>query len=296
MTTIYKFVCGYTKAGIATSPSSAPTITIVDSGNNILASAQATTARTNIAGVYDYSYSGADSLDLIGLYHTSDITVDRQDLHSHPYNAVILKAIETAGTVVDAIKVKTDNLPTDPADQSLLEAAITAATSPLATAANLATVDTVVDAIKAKTDNLTENPADQALLETYISVETGPLATSAAVGLVSSVVNIIEGNTSNLPTAVDIDNQLSGTHGAGTWGNATGGGAVLETVTVTVSGLPRDGVEVWVTTDAAGLNLVANGVTDALGEVDFMLDPGTYYVWKQLAGVNFTNPQTTVVS
>lgn len=49
--------------------------------------------------------------------------------------------------------------PTDPADQSAVEAAITAATSPLATAANLATVagylDTEVAAIKAKTDSLT---------------------------------------------------------------------------------------------------------------------------------------------
>lgn len=153
----------------------------------------------------------------------------------------------------------------------------------------ITTVDGVVNAIKAKTDNLIANPADESLLEAYISSETAGLATSAALGMVSSVVN-------TLPSAAEIDAQLSGTHGAGTWGNATGGGAVLETVTVTVSGLPRDGVEVWVTTDEAGLNLVANGVTDALGQVDFMLDPGTYYVWKQLAGVNFTNPQTTVVS
>jgi hypothetical protein len=99
MTTVYKLVCGYTKAGVATSPSSAPTITIVDSGNNVLASAQATTARTNIAGVYDYSYSGADSLDLIGLFHTTDTTVDRQDLHSHPYDALILASISVLPTV-----------------------------------------------------------------------------------------------------------------------------------------------------------------------------------------------------
>lgn len=46
-----------------------------------------------------------------------------------------------------AIKAKTDNLPTDPADESLLEAAITAATSPLATAANLAIVAGYTDDI-----------------------------------------------------------------------------------------------------------------------------------------------------
>jgi hypothetical protein len=55
-------------------------------------------------------------------------------------------------TVVDAVKVKTDNLPSDPADQSAVESAITAATSGLATASALATVDTVVDAILVDTD------------------------------------------------------------------------------------------------------------------------------------------------
>lgn len=48
-------------------------------------------------------------------------------------------------TEVAAIKAKTDNLPTDPADQSAVEAAITAATSGLATAANLATLTAYVD-------------------------------------------------------------------------------------------------------------------------------------------------------
>ena len=46
--------------------------------------------------------------------------------------AVAAEAVKTS-----AIKAKTDNLPTDPADQSLVEAAITAATSPLATPAQV---------------------------------------------------------------------------------------------------------------------------------------------------------------
>jgi len=41
------------------------------------------------------------------------------------------------GTEIDAIKGKTDNLPTDPADQSAVEAAITAATAALALEANV---------------------------------------------------------------------------------------------------------------------------------------------------------------
>jgi len=53
-------------------------------------------------------------------------------------------------TQVDAVKAKTDNLPSDPADQSAVEAAITAATSPLATAANLATVQADTDNIQTR--------------------------------------------------------------------------------------------------------------------------------------------------
>jgi len=79
--------------------------------------------------------------------------------------------LATVDTVVDAIKLKTDTLPSDPADQSAVEAAITAATSGLATASSIVSlttkvdtlddyVDTEVTAIKAKTDNLPADPAD----------------------------------------------------------------------------------------------------------------------------------------
>ena len=62
------------------------------------------------------------------------------------------------------------------------------------------------------------------------------------------------------------------------------------TVTDSVTLLPLDGVEIWVTTDAAGLNVVWYGTTDAVGVArdDYnrkpCLDAGTYFFWKQLAG------------
>lgn len=94
-----------------------------------------------------------------------------QDTTHNEINTALLDGNETtlAATVlqtgynVSIVKNKTDNLPVDPADESLLEAAITAATSPLATSAALSTVagfvDTEVAAIKAKTDNLPATPA-----------------------------------------------------------------------------------------------------------------------------------------
>lgn len=75
------------------------------------------------------------------------------------------------------------------------------------------------------------------------------------------------------------------------------------TVTDSVSGAPLDGVEVWVTTDAAGDVVVWNGVTDAFGVArdasDELpcLDAGTYRFWKQIAGyTDDDSPDVEVVS
>jgi hypothetical protein len=82
-----------------------------------------------------------------------------------------------------------------------------------------------------------------------------------------------------------------------------GPGAISHPVTVTEADLvtPIDGVAVWVTTDAAGANVIAGTLyTDALGRINgtvgFMLNAGTYYLWRERSGYNFANPtQFTVV-
>lgn len=169
MTTTYKFKAAYTKLGVGTAPSVAPVATIVNSANTVLVNAQATTALSNLPGVYLYSYSGTDGLDLIGLFHTDDATVDQQDVYS--YTPDILYHVQTLGA-----------------------------------------------------------------------------------GSVSTPITINDGVN------------------------------------------PLDGVDVWATTDISGSNVVARGSTDALGLVTFMLDPGTYYIWKTLARYSFTNPSTLVVT
>jgi hypothetical protein len=81
----------------------------------------------------------------------------------------IITQVDANETKIDAVKAKTDNLPSDPADQSAVEAAITAATSPLATAANLATVagylDTEIADILADTNELQAAWADGGRLD-----------------------------------------------------------------------------------------------------------------------------------
>ena len=62
-------------------------------------------------------------------------------------------SVDTVDGIVDAIKASTDNLPSDPADASVVAGLIAAVE------AKVDTVDTVVDAVKAKTDNLPASPA-----------------------------------------------------------------------------------------------------------------------------------------
>ncbi len=74
-------------------------------------------------------------------------------------------------TEVAAIKAKTDNLPSDPADASDVAAAFSTVNSTLSTIAGY--IDTEVAAIKAKTDNLPSDPADQSAVEAAITAAIG---------------------------------------------------------------------------------------------------------------------------
>ena len=79
--------------------------------------------------------------------------------------------------------------------------------------------------------------------------------------------------------------------------------AFTYTVTNSQSGLPVSGVEVWITTDSAGLNVVLSGLTtdasgiarDGAGLLPY-LDPGSYYFWRQRANYEFGGADLEVVS
>lgn len=108
--------------------------------------------------------------------------------------------LATVDTVVDAIKLKTDNLPTDPADDSDIDAQLAAIAGYL---------DTEVAAIKAKTDNL---PADTAAVLTIIDdfLDTEVLAIKAKTDLIptdpadasdiAAAVAAIQADTDNIQT------------------------------------------------------------------------------------------------
>lgn len=68
------------------------------------------------------------------------------------------------------------------------------------------------------------------------------------------------------------------------------------------TGNPIDGVQVWFATDTGGTNVVWTGYTDAFGYAhdthgnNPILDAGTYYVFRQLAGYTFPVYDTEVVA
>jgi len=77
-----------------------------------------------------------------------------------------------------------------------------------------------------------------------------------------------------------------------------GAGAISWTYTLTYAdtGLPIADTTIWITTDIAGTNIIASGITDALGFATFYLDAGSYYIWRAKSGVDFVNPDLETVA
>lgn len=136
-----------------------------------------------------------------------------------------------------AVKAKTDNLPTDPADQSAVEAAITAATSTLATAANLVTVagylDTEIAAILADTDELqkaitdggrTDNLIDAIKAKTDLMLDAAAIRT--AVGLAAANLDT---QLADLPTVAEFEARTLVAASYGTAANQTTIAAYIDT-------------------------------------------------------------------
>lgn len=189
--------------------------------------------------------------------------------------------------LIDAIKAKTDNLPSDPADQSAVEAAITAATSPLATAAALATVDGIVDDILVDTG--TTLPASLTTIDDYLDTEVAAIKAVAdkldtalvldgAVyqftanalelaptgGSAPSAADIraeIDSNSTQLAAIVADTNELQGNQGD--WATADVSGLALEASLDEIKGTG------WVDQD---LLAIWNQNDDMLGAIGFILD------------------------
>lgn len=166
--------------------------------------------------------------------------------------------------------------------------------------------------IKAKTDNLPASPAAVGsamtlsgdLTSTMKASVTAAVPTAAQNATASRDVNNTSPAANSLgaavnsavaPTAAQIDTQLTGTHGSGSWqsGSGGGGGTGANTVTITVTdgSNPLENAKVRMTNGAQSY-LVS---TDVSGEAVFALDNGTWSVAITNPGYQFA-PTTLAVS
>ena len=95
--------------------------------------------------------------------------------------------------------------------------------------------------------------------------------------------------------ASQVDVTLSAAHGSGPWGGS-GAGTGTYSDTVTDGADPLDNVLVQLSTDAAGTNMAYRTYSAADGSFTMRPDPGTYYVWFELAGYSFTQGAQVVVT
>lgn len=194
MTTLYKFKTYYTKQGVGAAPSSAPVATVVDTdANTKLANAQATTALSNLVGYYEYEYSGADNLDLVCLFHTTDTTTDQQDLVSY-----VVDKVYQADKKLDVVQADLDNPTQYKADISTLAKATDL--QDVENAVGLIDVTTVasmgkIDALDVKVNAIPTTP----LLEANYTAPDN-----------ASIAAILEDTGTTIPaTLTTIDNEIA---------------------------------------------------------------------------------------
>ena len=130
------------------------------------------------------------------------------------------------------------------------------------------------------------------VLDDFVSKSSDTLDT----GITAAVAGIeSNGDTlDTLPTAAEVDTELSSAHGSGSWeGTLTGASQV--TITVTDGVDPLEGVQVDVY-DSGNTTILRQGFTDVAGEVTFAIDDGSYKVRLSLSLYAFTVPEDLTVS
>jgi hypothetical protein len=80
-------------------------------------------------------------------------------------------------------------------------------------------------------------------------------------------------------------------------GSPTSGGSLFTYTVTNYVGAPVSGVAVWITNDAAGLEVAAGTFySDVNGNIECTLPPGDFYLWRRHPGWNFRNPKAITVS
>ena len=241
-----------------------------------------------------------------------------------PTVEAIRTELEGVGTKLTAVKSKTDNLPASPAavgsamiisgtKQTLdalhdAPALIQRSEPPTAEAIRTELEGTghSLALVKERTDNLPDDPASESTLSTLSGV-VGLKASQASVDALAEVVDAVDAlvvgikaSTDALPTdpassdgvagvLAEVENVLEVLQGLG---------PDSVTISLVSGGTPLANAWVWVSSDAAGRNVVSGAIpTDSAGSVRFWLHAGnTYYLWAQKDGIKAIQGQSFVAS
>lgn len=240
--------------------------------------------------------------EAIYLYFTAS---NRQNQFKADVSAIEAKTNQLTFTVSNQVDA---NTLTGGISEAGVRSAVGLASANLDT--QLGNIDTATTGIKATTDQFSftvanqvdansltggTSPADIYAYLTSSNREDAFKATGfATVNADNASIAAIKEKTDSL--TFTIANQVDANAVTG-GGEPIGSGAISHTVTASIDGNPAPSVDVWVSTDAAGTNVVAGTLaTNNAGQATFQLDAGSYYLWCQQSGVNFTNPTAFTVS
>ncbi|MEW6495375.1 MAG: hypothetical protein AB1589_23085 [Cyanobacteriota bacterium] len=216
--------------------------------------------------------------DTYGIVSTNlDVAVSTRGVGTSNFNPVT-QTVNISSTTVTSINDNTNNAVIIPV------AIINNNTNNNSSAVSNA-INTVITPINDNTNTLSVSINT---VFTSINDNTNSVVNAATTTINWDTINNISSN---------VNIALTAGHGAGSWQRDSGVGAneFSYQLTSSVDSTPIADADVWVTTDAAGANTIASGQTNSFGWVVFYLDDGTYYVWRQKDGWNFSNPDTEVV-
>jgi len=178
------------------------------------------TKETNIIAEIDANEIKIDALPAVGEYSAALAAIQADLDNPNQYKADISAlALEAS---VQAVKSKTDNLPADPASQSAITSAISVSESAIrgSDSDDLKALSDQMDAAQSDLDNPNQYKADVSGLALEASVQdvkvktdnlpVDPAAESNATLNRTQILNAI-------PSAADIDSELSSTHGSSSW-------------------------------------------------------------------------------
>lgn len=204
-------------------PTAAAIRTEMDSNSTKLANLDATISSRSshsVADIWNALTSGLSTAGSIGKRVVDYLTGDVFARLGAPAGASVSADIAAAKTDTAAIKAKTDNLPTDPADASDIATAFTGVNTKLDAIDDY--IDTEVAAIKAKTDNLPVSPAATGDIPDAASVAAAVWAyvvegTFTAVQVVRGIGAMLLGKVSGAETTNPVVRDLADTKDRLSW-------------------------------------------------------------------------------